>query len=71
MLGNAFDKADRWCGQNKHEALHRVEPWILYRDLALFTATRFFERVDNFFDHIFVAIRDSKVISVSMLIHVT
>lgn len=61
MLGNAFDMADRWCSQKKADGLHRVEPWLLYRDLALFTATRFFERVDNFFDHIFVAIRDSKV----------
>src|SRR4051812_39291298 len=70
MLGKAFDVADRWCNQNRHDGLHRVEPWLLYRDLALFTATRFFERVDNFFDHIFIAIRDSKVTCENLLFYI-
>ncbi|KAI6231501.1 Serine/threonine-protein kinase TOR [Aphelenchoides besseyi] len=61
ILDLAFTRCDNWFSLNSRKEQNRMAGSILYRDLALFTCTRFFQMVEPFFNHIFTAIRDPKL----------
>ncbi|CAD5209675.1 unnamed protein product [Bursaphelenchus xylophilus] len=60
MVDIAFSRCADWFDQGKRSC-NKMAGSILYRDLALFTSTHFFQSARIFFDHIFYAIKDSKI----------
>ncbi|KAI6224301.1 Serine/threonine-protein kinase TOR [Aphelenchoides fujianensis] len=61
ILDLAFTRCDNWFSLNNKKEQNRLAGSIMYRDLALFTCTRFFQMVEPFFNHIFIAIRDPRL----------
>ncbi|CAD5206660.1 unnamed protein product [Bursaphelenchus okinawaensis] len=60
MVDIAFSKCSDWFDPVK-KTCNKTAGSFLYRDLALFTSTHFFQAARIFFDHVFHAIKDPKI----------